>query len=172
MVSCGAKAPASPAPTPVPTVCATLGFTTSGGGPSFKVDNYIGAYSFTVASPVTVAGLSVSIGSTGGGNTVLGIYSDNSGTPNLLLTSGVVNNTAASINTVSVSPVVLTVGTYWLAMVNNSNTTNYMKSAGAFSPYFESAYTYNGSLPSTMPTTTTVTGSGADYFLFADINCN
>jgi hypothetical protein len=177
---CGNSSPSSPAATatftptitstPSPTVCANIGFNTVGSTSTGEINTAIFASYFTVGSPVTVSSLSVSIGTTGVGNTVLGIYADNAGTPTSLLASGIINNTVSSLNTVSVTPVVLAAGNYWLAIDPSSGSTLYEQSGGAFVTYIQSSYTYNGSLPSTMPAVS-YSGSGDALYLYATY-CN
>jgi hypothetical protein len=152
--ACGQKieptsaAAGTPTPTAVPTVCSNLGFSSISGGSGAKTNNFIEALSFTVSSSVTITSLSMRIDTTGGGNTVLGLYSDNSGAPGTLLASGVINDTVSSWNTVAVTPVAISAGNYWLAFDNSSSTTLFDQGTGSVTNY-QLTYAYNGTLPAT-----------------------
>jgi hypothetical protein len=143
---------AAPTPTltPVPTVCSNLGFVSLVGGGGAKANNFIEALTFAVSSPVTITSLSMHVDTTGGGNTVLGLYSDNSGVPGTLLASGVISDTVSSWNTVSVTPVAISAGNYWLAFDNSSSSTIFDQGTGSVTNY-QLTYAYSGSLPATWP---------------------
>jgi hypothetical protein len=157
-LACGQKVPptgavtaaatSTPTATAVPTVCSDLGFVSTSGGSGAKANNFIEALSFAVSSPVTINSLSMYVGTTGGGNTVLGLYSDNSGAPGILLASGVINDTVSSWNTAAVTPVAISTGNYWLAFDNSSSTTLLGQGTGSVTNY-QLTYAYSGSLPAT-----------------------
>jgi hypothetical protein len=158
LVSCGSSSsPSSPSATATPTVTYTPTLTcnnainygyTATGSSGTKANTFIQAEVVTFSLAVTVHALSVDIGPVGGGNTVLGLYTDNSGAPGTLIASGIVNDTASGYNAVSFTPVALSAGNYWLAFENSANSTEYVQNGSSVAGSQVSS-AYNGTLPST-----------------------
>jgi hypothetical protein len=158
------NSPSSPAPTPVPTVCQTVGYANAGSNAT-KANTFLEAFAVTVSTPMTVSSLSVSIGSVGSGHTVLGLYTNVSGYPVSLLTSGVVTETVSSINNVNVSPVAIGAGNYWLAFDNNTASTDFNGESGSVTT-FQATYTYNGTLPNPMASGLTLLHAPYSIYLY------
>jgi hypothetical protein len=137
---CSSKTPTTAAD------CNNIGYANAG-TIGTKANNFIESYAVTVSSSVTVNSLAMSIGSTSTGNIVLGLYTNNGGQPQSLLTSGVISDTASSWNTVDVTPVVIGAGVYWLAFDNSLTATDLNRESNAVSNYESPTYTYNGTLP-------------------------
>lgn len=102
---------------------------------------------------------------TAAGTMTMGVYADNGGVPGALMASTASFTPVVGWNTVAVStPTVLPYGTYWLAFQpsDNSEATAFNSASGTFLQA-NNAY---GALPSTFPSSSTMTGTFSIYANF------
>jgi uncharacterized protein (DUF2141 family)/preprotein translocase subunit SecG len=137
--------------------------TTSNSGSVGGLANYIFATKYTLSQAGTV--VSVSVYSLNAGHVKAGIFADSGGVPGSLLAA---NNAATTVTagqwtTISIGPVGLTAGTYWIAFNEDANSLRIYKAGiarqAAYMPY---AFSNN------MPTTWSVNGYwNFDYICYA-----
>jgi hypothetical protein len=116
----------------------------------------------TFSAGTTITSLSVGIFSTPGGQSILGVYTDNSGVPGTLVAKGIVFETSAAFGVGSFPSVYLPPGNYWLALSNSNASTSFYQGSSTVSVY-RVLYTYSTTLPGTWPTG----GSGSSDFPFS-----
>jgi uncharacterized protein (DUF2141 family) len=131
---------------------------TNGGG----LAGYIVATKYTLSQAGTVT--QVAVYAIQSGNVKAAIYADNSGTPgNLLAANNVVTAVRAGWTTISIGPVSLAAGTYWIAFNQDTNYIRVYKSGGtrqsAYTPY-----SFSNNMPNNYPSSTY---QNLDYVCYA-----
>lgn len=126
-----------------------LGTRDSGNG------NVLAAQQVTLTQQATLQSLSFYVSKTGGKLRV-GVYSDSGGNPQSLLVSAPELTPSAGWNTVNVSQVSLSPGTYWLAFLPESNNLKFLMDPSGPARWFSSPF---GELPTRFTSNSIKSGS-------------
>lgn len=152
-------------PATCPNGAFTFGDTNAGTG-CCNQGGQLDCCTYNLSEPMTVTYMQIYMGSGTNGNAVLGIYSDNGGSPGTLLTQSSAMQLTSGWNTFAVNPVYLTPGNYWLSASMDGNTDNFWYSNASGGGLLFKTYSYNGSMPS-------APGSGfTGYGWMMSINAN
>lgn len=159
----------TPTFTPTPVPCAYPGIfgNNAAGTSNDQQSGYLAASSYTLSSPATVHSLETYLTSaTVDGVGILGIYSDNGGTPGTLLVQSDSQAVSAGWNVFSVKPTYLPAGNYWLGNSFGGTAVDMAYTSGASTSDFES-YPFNGVFPKTF--TPTGNHPNTNFSIYANI---
>jgi len=126
---------------------ATFGDTADGIG-CCNLSGQLDCCSYSLSQAMTVNSLQIYMGSGTNCHGVLGIYSDNAGSPGALLTQSNAMLMTSGWNTFAVPNTVLAPGTYWLSASFDSGTANFFYSNAGGGGLLWKTFSYNGSMPS------------------------
>lgn len=148
--------PSTPTPTftvpPCTTSSSTFGNTAAGTG-GYNLAGQLDCARYVLSQPMTITSLDIYMGAGTSGSGVLGIYSDAAGVPGSLLVQSNAQVLSTGWDYFVVPPTVLPTGTYWLSgSFTGTAVFDYSASTGGTMAF--ETYTYTGSLPNALGSTT------------------
>ena len=148
-----------------PPACSATGTfgNTAAGTTGYNQAGILNCCASSLSQGMTVTSISFYLGTGSSGSGVVGIYSDNGGTPGTLLAQSNDYGLAAGWNTATLSPIYLPAGSYWLT-ASFSGTANFEFTSDPGGMLWEN-YTYSGTLPGTI--SGSLTGYGWHMSIYA-----